>query len=71
MGAPGPLSLGMGLANSEDLENLALLTTRYSDHQDQAEVSVKILASGKNHQKFRLTCKKTTDPLVTEKFRIT
>ncbi len=71
MGAPGPLSLGMGLANSEDLENLALLTTRYSDHQDQAEVSIKILASGKNHHKSKLTCKKTTDPLVTEKFRIT
>ncbi len=70
MGEPGPLSLGMGEPSEKDLDNLALLTARYSDHKDQAEVIIKILKSGENHQKTNLVKKKVTNPLITEKFRI-
>ncbi|NLM37289.1 MAG: hypothetical protein GX202_04100 [Firmicutes bacterium] len=51
LGAPGPLTLGVGNPTADDLRNLARLTSRYSDHPWETAVTVKILASGKNHRR--------------------
>jgi hypothetical protein len=70
LGAPGPLALGLGEPSSEDLRNLSLLTIRYSDHPYQSKVSVKILTSGKDHQRATFIEEKTDNQRLIEEFRI-
>ncbi|MBA2132343.1 hypothetical protein [Capillibacterium thermochitinicola] len=70
LGAPGPLTLGLGNPTADDLRNLAHITSRYSDHPWDTAVTVKILASGKNHRLTTETVTKQQGVLDLEQFRI-
>ena len=71
LGAPGPLTLGLGNPTADDLQNLAGLTSRYSDHPWDTSVTVKILTSGEKHRLTTVSVAKKQGALDLEQFRIT
>ncbi|HEY8392452.1 MAG TPA: hypothetical protein VIL83_06980 [Capillibacterium sp.] len=70
LGVPGPLTVGFGQPAAEDLEILARLTLRYSDHAPESAATVKILASGKGHRKTELSLIKSKTAPDPEDYRI-
>jgi len=71
LGAPGPITVGFGHPAAGDINTLAGLTLRYSDHAPDRSVTVKIFAGGKEHQLRELSIVKgqtTPDP---DRYRIT
>ncbi len=71
LGAPGPLTLGVGKPSADDRQNLAHLTCRYSDHPWDTPVTVKILVSGEKHHLTTISVLKKQGTLDPEQFRIT
>ena len=71
LGAPGPLTLGIGSPAAEDLERLALFTSRYSDHEPYTSVEVKVLVSGNRPHHLRLSVEKKPGEPESDRFRIT
>ncbi|NLW60703.1 MAG: hypothetical protein GX073_10240 [Firmicutes bacterium] len=71
LGAPGPLTLGLGKPTADDLKTLARITARYSDHPWTTPVTVKILASGQEHHRTTVSVAKEQGALDLEQFRIT
>lgn len=71
LGAPGPLTLGLGSPTNDDLQNLARLTLRYSDHPWATLVTVKILVSGAKHHLTTVSLTKEQGALDPDQFRIT
>jgi hypothetical protein len=73
LGAPGPLTLGLGQPGAGDLENVARLTIRYSDHPQETVVTVKILVSGRAHHLTTLSIPPAPkeSPFDGNRFRIT
>lgn len=71
LGAPGPLTLGVGKPSADDQQNLAHLTCRYSDHPWDTSVPVKILVSGEKHHLTTISVLKKQGTLDPEQFRIT
>lgn len=71
LGAPGPLSLGLGQPGAEDQTNLSLLTIRYGDHPKLIRATVKIFVAGENHRRENLSVVNDPTLIPTEQFRIT
>ncbi|NLY90954.1 MAG: hypothetical protein GX081_05040 [Firmicutes bacterium] len=70
LGAPGPLTVGFGRPAAEDLNLLARLTLRYSDHAPDQSVTVKILTGGKKHQSTKLIVVKNQNTPDPDRYRI-
>lgn len=71
LGAPGPLTVGLGQPTAEELTTLAGLTLRYSDHAPDSTVTVKILASGKEHHLAEHSVLKRLSSPQPDRYRIT